>query len=236
MFKTFIIIILLGGVKSIALGAAEPDSIAVKAMIAKARTFYFNNPDSCLFYAQKALAISKDIGFIRGEAESLNISGEAYRFNGNYPRSLEMQFEALSLFRKTKNKIGEMGALTFIGFTYVELKEPRLGLNHLLEGKAILDKNYVPGVGNFLLSNVGHAYEKLNKLDSALHYQQLAYQSPGIKSVAPLKALVLARLGEVHTRLKNYDTALYYYHQAFQHTGGIDARAGFSNAQNNLAA
>src|SRR5688572_16747681 len=236
MFKTFIIIILLGGVTSIALRAAEPDSIAVKQMIAKARTFYFNNPDSCLFYAQKALAVSREIGFIRGEAESLNISGEAYRFNGNYPRSLEMQFEALSLFRKTRNKVGEMNALTFIGFTNVDLKEAQLGLTYLLEGKAIMDNNYRPGIGNFLLSNIGHAYEKLNRLDSALHYQQLAYDSPGIESVAPLKGLILGRLGVVHTRLKNYDTALYYYHQAFQHAGGIDASAGLSNARNNLAA
>src|SRR5688572_17478061 len=236
MLKTFIIIILLVGVTSIALRAAEPDSIAVKEMIAKARTFYFNNPDSCLFYAQKALAISKEIGFIRGETESLTISGEAYRFNGNYPRSLEMQFEALSLCRKTKNKIGEMNALTFIGFTYIELKEAQLGLTYLLEGKVIMDKNYVPGLGNFLLSNIGHAYEKLSRLDSALHYHQLAYHSPGIKSVAPLKALILGRLGTVHTRLKNYDTALYYYHQSFQHSAGIDASAGLPNVQNNIAA
>ena len=237
MVKALIIIILFiaSAGKSIAQDAA-PDSIAVKQMIAKARTFYFNNPDSCLFYAQKALSNSREIGFIRGEAESLTISGEAYRFNGNYPRSLEMQFAALSLFRKTKNKIGEMNALTFIGFTYVELKEPQLGLDYLLEGKQIMDKNYQPGSGNFLLSNIGNAYEKLSMLDSALHYQQLAYHSPGIGSVAPLKSLILGRLGVVHTRLKNYDTALYYYHQSFQYSAGIDASAGLANAQNNLAA
>ena len=238
MVKVFIIIFffIAVGVKAIAQGPAKLDSIAVKQMIAKSRTFYFNNPDSCLFYAQKAMAISRKIGFIRGEAESLTISGEAYRFNGNYPRSLEMQFAALSLFRKTKNKIGEMNALTFIGFTYVELKEAQLGLTYLLEGKQIMDKNYQPGSGNFLLSNLGNAYEKLSMLDSALHYQQLAYHSPGIRSVAPLKSLILGRLGVVHTRLKNYDTALYYYHQSFQHSAGIDASAGLANAQNNLAA
>jgi len=238
MVKAFIIIILFitGAIKAIAQRATEPDSIVAKQMIAKARTFYFNNPDSCLFYAQKALGISREIGFIRGEAEGLSISGEAYRFNGNYPRSLEMQFSALSLFRKTKNKIGEMNALTFIGFTYVELKEAQLGLTYLLEGKQIMDKNYQPGSGNFLLSNIGNAYEKLSMLDSALHYQQLAFRSPGIKSVAPLKSLILARLGAVHTRLKNYDTALYYYHQSFQHSAGIDANAGLARAQNNLAA
>ena len=237
MVKGFIIIFLFitSAGKSIAQDA-DPDSIVVKQMIGKARTFYFNNPDSCLFYAQKALAISRQIGFIRGEAESLTISGEAFRFNGNYPRSLEMQFAALSLFRKTKNKIGEMSALTFIGFTYVELKEAQLGLNYLLEGKQIMDKNYQPGSGNFLLSNIGNAYEKLGMLDSALHYQQLAYRSPGIRSVAPLKTLILGRLGVVHTRLKNYDTALYYYHQSFQHSAGIDGSAGLPNAQNNLAA
>ena len=72
------------------------------------------------------------------------------------------------------------------------------------------------GVGNFLLSNIGNAYEKLNLLDSSLWYQELAYNTPGINYAPPLKSLILGRIGTVHDRMGHDDKALQYYHMALK--------------------
>ena len=216
-------------------GRIQDDSLAVKQLIAKSRTFYFNNPDSCLFYVQQALTLSRKIKFIPGETQSLNVAGEAYRFDGNFPSSLDMQFQALSLYRKLNDRRGEMSTLGFIGFTYVELMEYRQGLTYLLEGKKLSDQNFLPGTSNFLLSNIGHAYEKLSIPDSALYYQRAAYYIPGVETVPPLRALILRRLGVVYTQTGQYDSALIYYHMSLDHSKGPDASANLSHLYNSLA-
>ncbi len=194
------------------------DTTQILQIISKARKHYFNHPDSSLYYAKKALDLSRRIKFIKGETESLNIAGEVSRFQGDFPNALEMQFDALQLHRGNKNIAGELGTLTFIGIIYVELTEYRQGLYYLLEGKKINDKISVEGTGNFLLSNIGYAYEKLNLLDSALWYQELAYNTPGINYVPPLKSLIIGRLGTVHDRMGHDDKAFQYYHMALKYS------------------
>src|SRR5687768_16629346 len=90
------------------------DTAHVRSLINMARRYYFNDPDSCLFYAIRALDLSQKIKYNKGKVESMNIAGEAYRFLGNFPRSLEMQLNALQAHRKNKDIPGEMSTLTFI--------------------------------------------------------------------------------------------------------------------------
>ena len=213
----------------------EADSSTVMRLINKARMFYFNNPDSCLFYAEQALTLSRKIKFVKGEAESLNVAGEASRFNGNYPGSLDMQLKALSIHRNAKNKTGELSSLTFIGLTYVDLMEYKQGLSYLLEAKKINDKNFIKGVGNFLLSNIGHAYERLDKPDSALWYHAIAYHTPGTEYVAPLKSLIIRRLGEAHAKLGHHDSALYYYHSALKNISIASPGVNVAHVNSSLA-
>jgi len=59
-----------------------------------------SKPDTAMLLALEALAISKRIGFIKGEAASLNRIGNAFEVLGNYPKAMEVFLQALKLMKK----------------------------------------------------------------------------------------------------------------------------------------
>ena len=237
LFKYVVVCLLVSGIiqHGWSQGTSSNDTAAVWTLLKKAGKFYFNNPDSSFYFAQQALALSRELDFTPGEAASLNTAGEASRFRGDLPLALELQMAALPLMQQIKNRSGEISTLTFIGSTYNELMEHRQGLHYLLQAKQLNDKGYIPGVGNFMLSNIGYSYLSLGMIDSALWYQRQAYGAPGIGYVPPLKALILRRLGETHFRLRNHDSAFNYYYRSLQNSQNVDASNNLSYLYLDLA-
>src|SRR6186713_2975644 len=64
------------------------DSNAVNELLGKAGGYFFSRPDSSLFFAQKALDLARRLNLTKQEILALQLSGEAYRFLGDYPKSL----------------------------------------------------------------------------------------------------------------------------------------------------
>src|SRR5215203_3247311 len=71
---------------------APPDSNRVKLLFKIAETYYFSLPDSCLVYSLPALNLAKELQMDVAEITALNYCGEAYRFLGDFPGALNMQF------------------------------------------------------------------------------------------------------------------------------------------------
>ena len=193
---------------------AQPDTNKVKLLLDFGEMYYFTNPDSCLILSDQALELARELNFESGKVAALNKAGESLRFLGEYPRALEMQYNALEMNKAEHDIEGEAHSSSFIGFTYVEFGEYAQGLKFLFSAlemhQRFSDKTRIC----FDLSNIGNAYELINKLDSALFFQQKAYLMSGDLSIAPLKALTLARLGNIYFRMGNYTTALVHYHNA----------------------
>ncbi len=85
-----------------------------------------------MLLTKEALELSRELSLPVYEVQALNMSGEALRFLGDFPQSLDMQFKALQINRKESNRYQESATLGFIGFTYTEFNEYRLALDHLL--------------------------------------------------------------------------------------------------------
>ncbi len=181
----------------------------------------FFKSDTALILARQAIALAQKLGFSKGEIRALIRLGEARRLRGEYPQALEEQLMALQLSRQTHNSEEEANAFKFIGLIYIDLGEYRHGLNYLFQSMEISKRIHqqFSAVG---LSNIGNAYEKMGKLDSALYYQQQALASrAGELGGAPdefLRANILTRLGIIQNRLGKTNTALQYYQQALQTT------------------
>ena len=101
------------------------DTNAVKKLLDKAGIHFFSKPDSCLYFAQQALDLARSLNFTHLEIFSLQICGEAHRFLGDYPKSLDSQLQALELSQSSKRKQDEATSLGFIGYNYSELGEYR---------------------------------------------------------------------------------------------------------------
>jgi len=211
------------------------DSNQVNLLIEVADRYYFTKPDSCLVLVQQALVMAREINHMRGELRALNLAGEAHRVVGDYPQALEMQFRALDIAKKYRDKNREGGTLGFIGFVYADLKEYRQALHYLLETKKIYGgiPNSVSSTFNW--SNIGYAYEGLNLLDSALYYQQTAQTTSAALPHKNLRILTLTRLGVVYSRLGRPDEALNCYHRALQNTYEIGDRTNLAKIQTRIA-
>jgi two-component system, NtrC family, sensor kinase len=217
------------------LAKAPPDSNRVNLLLQTAEAFYFSKPDSSLRYSLQARSLAKDLHLEVAEITALNFAGEASRFVGNYPEALILQFEALELSRKRKNRKGEASSHGFIGLTYIEFGEYRLALQYLLpsstDNRQMSNKiNYTFG-----LTNIGHAYDLLNMPDSALYYQLKAAESyVGLKH-GPLKSLSLTRLGNAYAHKGQPDSALAIYHRALANCFLVNDKVNIGKIQVKIA-
>ncbi len=206
------------------LETAPFDTSRVWIYLDAAQSYFFTNPDSCLFLSLEALELAKKLGFENGEADALNKAGEAYRFLGDYPRSLEMQFSALKLNQKRKDHEAEARDRGYIGFTYLELGEYRQALKYLLSGKPAIDKAKNSVFGSFVSSHIGHCYSMLNMPDSAFFYNQDALRLLELKAYPPLRTLVYSRLGSMYEKNGSFSEAYIWYHKTlyFSILSGIE--------------
>ncbi len=214
---------------------APADTNRIKLLFSLASSYYFSKPDSCLLFSEEALSLAKNLQRTSDEVQALNISGEALRFLGDYPRALKMQMEALELNRKMKNHIGEAVSLGFIGLTYTDFREYRQGLQYLFTSLE-MDKLVANQVMmTFTLTNIGNAYNMLKIQDSALYYQRLALNIYTGLTHGPLKSLILTRYGNAWADLGNNDSALLYYHSALENSIKVKDGVNIPKIQGRIA-
>jgi two-component system NtrC family sensor kinase len=203
------------------------DTNEVIAKINLVGFYLFTNPDSAIITGRQAVDLARTLNYSKGEGNALNLLGECLHLVGDFPKALESLFNALRISREIKDPDMESTSLDFIGIAYVDLGEYRQGLNYLYQAKEINDKSPLNSnkmMGAFRLSNIGHAYEKLNMPDSALFFQQqaqilshaLSHDSPP----GPETALILTRLGVIQSDLGNQTQALSHYTDAI-HIGDV---------------
>ena len=174
--------------------------------------YFFTKPDTARLISEKALALSRALHYVRGVVANLNELAEAIRFLGNYPLALKLNFEALQINRQMKDINGEAITMTFIGITYLEFREYRLGLEYLLSANKLDKETHNQLRETFSLTNIANAYDLLKMPDSALYYSKLAYETYTGLTHGPLKSLILTKMGNAYAGFGKKDSALIFYH------------------------
>ncbi len=195
---------------------SRKDSNEVMRLTKIAANHLFVRPDSSIILAKEALSLARQLNFVRGEGQALNSLGEASRIVGDYPQALEALFNALRISRDIKDQELEANSLTFIGIAYTQLGEYRQGLNYLFLAKKINENLSLRPMSIYGLHNVGRAYEQMHILDSALFFEQQAFQLQtriysSNMSLGPLQSAILTGLGDIQAQSGNYSKALSYY-------------------------
>lgn len=217
------------------LETAPTDTNRVLLLLEIGQSYYFSKPDSCLILALQGLDLSRKLEYTYGEVEALKMAGEAYRFLGNYPKSLEMQLDALQIYETAKNKVGAAGAKGFIGFTYLEMGEYRRALQYLLDAKPVHEKANNTVLGSFVSSHIAYCYTKLDSPDSALYYNQEALRLMELNAFPPLRTMVYDRLGSMYEKNGKYSEAQNWYHKALHFSNITGIKVNISRSQLLLA-
>ena len=216
-----------------------------------AANYQFFKADTALLLCRRAIELAARNRFYQGEIRALTRLGEVYRLSGEYPKALEAHLKAVQLSQQKQERRGEANALSYKALVYLELGDFRQALNYLLQAETIDARLPVVSEAEdaffrrqadagFRLSNIGEAYEKLGRLDSALHYQMQALSGINDRlahhNVRNLQALTFTRLALIKRRQGALSAALASNRKALdiaRHSGDLlnQARAHYQLAE-----
>ena len=180
--------------------------------------YFESRPDTAMVLALEALSLSRRIGYVKGEAMSLNRIGNAYStIGGNEPKQLEVLLQALQLNEKINNLDGLNRNNNNIGVLYRDQGDNRQAIEYFFKAKSFAEK-----AGNNLsvstaLINIGESYFKLGQLDTALVYVQQGNNIATGIGDARMIGNSFRIMGDIHAGKNQHDLALGYYRLSFPH-------------------
>ena len=154
------------------------------------------NPDSALKYAYTALQLAEHAKYRLIQTQTKISIGYIIGYTGNYVKGLQLILEAKTLAEKENNKTLLVSVHHQLGNIYKWQKQFRLATNHYLEALAY-------GGTYTTEMNLGKVYQEMNQLDSALYFENLAYQHCLSSPIQTDLASVLTNLGRINQRLGN---------------------------------
>ncbi len=177
-----------------------------------------SKPDTTMILALQALELSRKIGFVKGEAVSLNRIGNAYNTFGNYPKAMEVWLQALQINEKINNLDGKHRNLNNIGTIHTEQGDYQQALRYYFEAKTIAEQiNNKLGLSVSLV-NIGGIYRRLKIFDSAMLYAQqgynLAYQINYSRQIGG----ALNSMGEINSATEQNILALDNYRRGIPYS------------------
>lgn len=196
--------------------------------------YIYDQPDSAIYFAnlQYDFALKKGIKNHMGSA--LNTIGVAYRFKGNFSKSVSHHLENIKLYEETNFKKGLASSYSNIGNSYMDLGEYDLSLSYY---KKSLELKYISkdslgiaasklnmGIVNLLKGNLKIAEELYTE---SLQIYELKKDKRGI-------ANCLLNLGRVHFEHGELSKSLEYNMKSLSIREEIKDKQGSAAALLNL--
>ncbi len=186
------------------------DTSKVKALAQLSNAYLYSDPTKALSYGQKALALSKELHFDKGIANSMNVIGNYYFQTADYQQALNYQKSALAIKINLKDYVG-------MAKSYVNLANAFYGLSNYKE--AI--KNYYLGLKyseqtkninltTMAYSNLANVFYDLKNYPEAIKINLKTIEiREKIKDDNGL-AFSYNNLGIIYRDINEYEKALFY--------------------------
>ena len=210
-----------------------------------ARSYSELNPDSSFTYAEKALKLARKLNLKLDEGSALREMGYALLNRANYPRSLQtllMSMEILEnpkseqrvlvgkfpgddelMYRNAspgKQRLSELAFLhQIMGVLYANRNNYEKALIHHEEGRRYGELSGNVPLQSIINMTMARAYLNLNKVDSALISEQLAYKQVMQTGFERYLGSVLLNLGRIYAAKGNIAMANEYYRQSLVASG-----------------
>jgi two-component system, NtrC family, sensor kinase len=203
------------------LTAAQEDTARVLIMAELGLQFRNTNPDSSIFYGQKALNLAEHIKYLRGEAIAINTIALAMREKGELPKALALAMKAYKIALANNYVYETALSVRRIGLVYMDLKEHRTSLKYLQKAMQLSESIQHKRGMAIEYMNVGMTYEYMSVLDSALYFIQMAEN--GKEYIEDLYPEVNRVFGNIYATKGDPKLALFYYRK------GIDAGSALND-------
>ena len=218
-----------------ALSIGNIDTTTVLSMVELADQYKFSNVDSALFYAQKALVVSRKIKFQEGEYKSLFIMGYALSMAGNSPRALELELKALRITEKYNFTIGRGQILNRLGIIYRTAGDFSSSLFYHKQSKQLFDSSHNYNMAVPAEVYIGMTFYRSNEIDSALFYCLMAEKNIKRYGDEIMSCPNLITLARIQLKKGHVQPALNYFQQSLSAGYLIDQYFFTCNANLDIA-
>jgi two-component system NtrC family sensor kinase len=212
---------------------AKHDTSRVLIMAQLCNSYRVPQPDSALVFGQQALTLAQQIKFPKGEIRALAYMGRVQLDVGSLPKSLEMQFKALQIAEDNHLPAETALPFSYIGSVYFALGNYPKAISYYRQSLVVSEANHDYQRVRVQKMNMGHAFEKMNQLDSALYYGQQAYEEMA-QAGNGINPIMFRNLGNIQAKLGNNRLAMEYYRKSLQ-VQGEDGRQVTGTFLNQIA-
>lgn len=200
------------------LSHSQRDTNRVTTLWRLAEQYQFFKPDTTLQLAHEALLLSQRINYVEGESRSRAVMATAQYLLGDYPKALNNYMLKLQLEEKRNSSRNYASALNNIGLMYILLAQYSNALNYLRRADSTVTAAggaTKAELGNRILVNIGEAFFRMKRNDSANYYFSKALMQGCIDGDDFYRGAALLGLGNVDAAINDEEAAMGNYRQAF---------------------
>lgn len=190
------------------LAREQSDSAKINLIFEIAMESWSTAPEKTLANAEKILALSRKIGYQKGEGKGEYALGVYYWQKNKYPEAILHYSKSEKISREIKDQVGAAKAIGSTGIIYGEQGNYSQALDNYLTALAILQ-----GIGDEkrssnVLNSIGNVHKNQKNYDEALSFYRQA-QAIWIK-LADKKSLAgsYVNIATIYIKKKKYNAAL----------------------------
>ncbi len=214
--------------------ATQKDSFLIKTYNELTWEYRTVDRDKAIAYGNKALALSRQTGFLKGVAQSYNDLGILYFDKENYDTAIQLYKQAIVIRQQLNDEPGIAKLYNKIGIVYQKQGILDQSLEYQLKALALFEK-FGDDIGiSYSLNNIGILQQNLGRYDEAIAYQK---RSIMIKEKIGDKyglAGSFVNIANIYLIRKEYARSESYYQQAIDIARTIGDKEYLANALNNF--
>ncbi len=196
--------------------AAKNDSLRLETILEFYKTYSEGDPLIFLKASENFLAYCQNNKDKIGESLATSMIGYCYRGLGNTTRSLEYSIKAFEIGIETDNEIALAVANSQLAHCYKDTKEYQQSIKYYLALLEIGESVKNEKIKSIAFQNLGEVYLAMNKLDSALLYEQKDFEICKRIGFYNFFGYTLLTLGGIHGKMGNTALAVSYFDMAIQ--------------------
>lgn len=208
----------------------ENQQALVDSLNAESSSNWYSNPDETIKLGERALSISRETGYRRGEAEALNNIGVGYYFSSDYDKVLDY-------YKRTLDKYEELGdedGMTRVGTLYFRIAKYEKALESYKEGLEVARKNGDRENVIKLIANIADVYRNLGNFEEALQWYDNLLYNEELRGNERGEAIAIEQIATIHFSRGNYEKALEKFNHLYKINENMNSKPGMASALNQI--
>ncbi|MDW3650507.1 MAG: tetratricopeptide repeat protein [Bacteroidia bacterium] len=185
-------------------------------------------------YADKAIYLAEEIGFIHGQAKSYKTKGVLHWYKGEMDEAIQTFHTALDKFEVVGDKKGQANIYNNLGLAQQMGGDYSQAIDYLSQAYKIRTEiNDLEGIATSC-NNLGVIYQMLGAYDYSLNNHLRALEIYEFSNNDKNKVRSLLNIGNIYAIMEDHEKARLHFEQALDLLNGGDDKRGLADVYSNL--